>query len=315
MLKKLGLTNRLISSVGLGIILLAGISADSEGMIIISNRGDDDVKSNVMAELSLTAINYDYYTDVASNLDLNLLGFSPQQRRELAQNLNPTLNPNQSIASAPLQIVDAAKLLLSNGNINNQLEARYTSYMASNIEVVSSSNSTNEPKIAFLPKTEANDIYDNVYEFEIAMNQKEYTLSSGIGEMLSTNSNSLNSQEEQKATYHGLQKQLVDSLSESSKERAKIMAQGGAVPAPTTAPTIAQIAGGNTGWNRSVSRGSNWFQFFGMGQMQSNASGLLGTEESDYVRQQLILQQASRASVQNKTQGLARPVGGYNFRY
>ncbi len=312
MIKKPNTNNQLISSLGIGMIFLSGVGSLSEAMEIVSTQAEENNQSNYMAELALTIIDYDHYTHIATNLDLSLLNFSEQERKQLALDLNPSSNSSQSIAKIPVPSVDGARILLSDSNENGQSNTLYTSYMASNLEVVTPEvTNEKEHKIAVLPKTDINNVYDSVYEFDIAIKKEEYTLSSGIGKMLSDDDNSGKSAQDVQTTYNGLQTQMVDYLNDYSRtRRAQAVAQA------TNGNTLAQVAGGpGSVAPPPVSRGNSWFVFFSIGQQVANPSGLIATGVVDPVQQQLALQQASRARIQQRTQSFYRPPTSPNVRY
>lgn len=294
----------------MGMMFLSGFGLPSEAIEIANSNVDENNQSNYMAELALTIIDYDHYTHIATNLDLGLLNFSSEERKRLALDLNPSEGSSQSIAKTPIPSVEGINILLSDINQNNQSNTLYSSYMASNLEVIASAIEQKKNLIAVLPKTDVNNIYDSVYEFDIAMEKKVNTLSSSLGEMLSNDNNPDKSAQETQMKYNGLQTEMVSYLNDYAKtERAKMINQA------SNGATLAQVAGGYSAPRPSGGTRSNWFVFFAIGQQMANSSDLIGTEMVDPVQQQLALQQATRARIEQKTHSFYRPPITNNFRY
>lgn len=297
MIKQIDTNNKLISRVGIGMIFLSGVCFPSEAMGIVTSHEDDDNQVNYLAELALTVIDYDHNSNIATNLDLSLLNFSEEERRQLALELNPTSNSPQLLAATPSSLIEGVKMLVSDrkNNEDNQSDILYTSYLASSLEVAKFPTYQQENTVAILPKTEVNKIYHNAYEFDIAVQQKEYTLDSNIGEMLSDTNQSDQSAQKINPKSHGLQKQIAPA--NNGGNLSPIVGSSSSIaPSPTT-------------------RSNSGFKFFAIGQQFANPSGLINTGQVDYVQQQLVLQQASKANVEQKTQTFYRPSTTANFKY
>jgi hypothetical protein len=304
MIKQISTNHSFILGLVIGMASFSGISSPSEAITIATNHEDDDSQVNYMAELALTIINYDHHRNIATNLDLSILNFSEEERQQLALELNPSLLSPQLVATAPQSLTDGLNMLLTYNSADSLSNILEPGYLVSNIEVVTSpSSNENQQKnnIATLPQTESDDIYDSVYEFDIAVQQEDYTLLTGIGQMLANNSQSAQSTQE----------------------------------SPTSAPdnsqvTLTQVASNISSVARSrASRGSSWMEFFEIGEqiVESNrvlgtlqveyqwteAGSLTGSGEFNYVQNQLALQQASRENIQLRTEaiqtsGFSRPL-------
>ncbi len=217
--------------------------------------------------------------------------------------------------------------MLAGGNNNiadvNELETKSEAYIASNVEIISPDSTAPKSDIALLPKAEnVNDIYESVYEFDVELQQKEYDMNSGIGQLMgsgnSSSQNQANPLGSEKAAYYGLQQQLITDINQYTRERRRRRFQlfGNQ---PQNDPTIAQINNPVPAVPGQVAGGgSSWFVFFSIGQRYANSGDLLASGQSDYVQQQLMLQQNSRANVENRARsfyGSRINPSGSNFRY
>lgn len=308
---KLSLRGKKLGSLAFMVItLILGFSVNSSSAATLNyepNQEQQNIRSPLFNRLALTLINYDHYTNVASNLSLNTLDFTEYQREDLATQMDNYFILAQSDSVNPLSYNEGVLLLLAgNSNIPNisQLEMKSETYMASQVEIIDPQNNANSSDIALLARAEnVNDIYDSVYEFNAELKHKEFDMNSSLGEMRGqTASNSLsqnNLLHSNQSTYYGLQQQLMTNIAEYTREKRRRRFQlfGNRQQDPTIAqinnplPAVpTQTAGG----------GSSWFVFFSIGQRDSSTGNLLASGESDYVQQQLMLQRNSRANVENR---------------
>lgn len=309
MIKVLEQTRNLISSLGIGIVLLLRLSSTSSAMILNYQEPlDSNQKSDFLNKLALTLINYDHYTNVASNLNFDPLTFTLEQRKDLAFKMNSAfVVVDQEAGKIGLPSLDQGiRALVANQSIiegNPELNAQKDGYKGDEVEISIRGNEK-EYDVALLPRANSIDqIYDDVYQFEIGIHEEQLNLSTGIGKLLGSKNNQSqnNSPDYRIGTYEVAQKQIIDDLNKYTMERStQISARRN-----SSDPTVAQIATPlSTVASGRVSRGGSWFQFYAMGSRGSDPSALLGNGGVDYVQEQLMLQQKSRANIEQRTRNL-----------
>ncbi len=276
-------TKKWMSSLGMGLILLLGCSSTSLSITLNYQEHSNSEKSDFMNKLALTLINYDHYTNVASNLDFNPLTFTLEQRKDLASKMNsafviastePVVN-NIALPSLDqgISFLAAKESFLEENPQLNLQEGDYTDE-AVEIAIVGDEK---QYDVALMPQADSVDqIYDDIYQFNVAV-KEELTLSSSIGRLLGKkeSQSQRNIPNNPMATYEVAQKQIISDLNQYARERrsqmhAARMRNGGADPVLSQISTPAPPTP-----NAGVNRG-NWFQFYAMSSTGSDPSAILG---------------------------------------
>lgn len=200
-----------------------------------------------------------------------------------------------------------------------QLSAKnFLNYIANSIKQIRTDKPTNISKssdIATLPQTKADEVFKDMYDFDINLPKKEYDLNSSMGEIFNNQENNTNNQNNSSPIsspidnlgnksnnsnqYEGLQQQLIASVEVTRTNSS-----------PRATPSVPN----NSGFTPRVNVRNNWFQYYSIGQQYSNPGDLINSNQNSVVtRQQALKQQVEQEIKQKMPFAQTQNQRGFNY--
>jgi predicted unusual protein kinase regulating ubiquinone biosynthesis (AarF/ABC1/UbiB family) len=255
--------------------------------------------------ISIGLVSISYFNQLAFGINLGVVSEINPENKNFISELQQAVNNYSSISSFALNVD------LNNQTQNDNLASLKTDlpeiFSAKGVDyLIGTTQKTSETNKYFqgMETTNFGNNQQDIYNFEVSINKKEYDLNSSLNSILndqSTNNSNLADNLKKETTnsnsYATLQEEFVASVQVQQVPGEYVYSQ----PVVNELSSVA---------NPPTSR-HNWFQYFAKGQQYSNSTGLIDDSSDPYITKQLRLQQQVEREIQQKMPFTKTPTQKY----